>query len=609
MKAFGVGTIREILGLLEPNDRSVFFRLSAFRILLNFLDLAAISLVGVLALAATGEPPGFVSEIFLSVRQYVPEIDLVMSLAGLVLFLFSSKAAASLLMIRANYLFLAGIESKMSSKIARYLFGGDIDRLQPYSRGNIYWAADTSPNLAFSGVLSMATNLVAEGTLLVGTLLIFFIVDPKVASFISLFVFAFIIVFQLLISHRMRTLSEKVVRTSVRVHNLLSDLVSTYREARTMNSEGNLVQIFSNEKAKLTRLSAVQSTFLASPRLFAEVVLLLGVFILVLYQFRFGGSSDSWATVAIFLAGGFRIMAASLPLQNSYTNLKNFGIQSRVALDLLASAKSEAFENSQTKPGLRLANEASNGALSIELIDIHYKYPLATNPIFSGLHLSIDAGQHVALVGPSGSGKTTLVEIMLGLRSPVSGSVLIDGQEQNHGGKRSPKSLAYVPQTPGLISGTIAQNICLGLPQHLIDEPRVWELLRLVKLDGFVAMLEGGVNHLLSESIVGALSGGQRQRLGLARAIYFRPRLLILDEVTSALDPSNEVDIMNTVQGLLPECTVVTIAHRMSTLRKAQKVAILEEGAISAFGNFSEMRDKAPTLREYLRLSSRLEES
>ena len=217
--------------------------------------------------------------------------------------------------------------------------------------------------------------------------------------------------------------------------------------------------------------------------------------------------------------------------------------------------------------------------------------------------MTIPAGGYVAFVGSSGAGKTTLADLILGVNESDSGSVLVGGQSPFLMRAVSPGQIAYVPQNPGLVSGTVAQNIALGIPDSEIDEARAIEVIEMVELREFVDSLPEGIHSDLGKQ-ADSLSGGQKQRMGLARALYPSPRLLVLDEATSALDAGTEASITSTISRLGLSTTVVVIAHRLSTIQDADRVFVIENGLISAEGTFPEVRRTVPLIEEYVRLMS-----
>jgi ABC-type multidrug transport system fused ATPase/permease subunit len=204
-------------------------------------------------------------------------------------------------------------------------------------------------------------------------------------------------------------------------------------------------------------------------------------------------------------------------------------------------------------------------------------------------------------VGPSGAGKTSLVDVLLGVLTQNSGSVLISGKHPLETIAKWPGAIAYVPQDVAMSAGTIKDNITLGFPDNSEDMELISSALRMAQLTNFVTALPQGLETQVGERGT-KLSGGQRQRLGIARAMFTKPKLLVLDEATSALDGQTESDISTAILELKGKTTIVMIAHRLSTVRFADLVIYIDSGKISAMGTFDEVRSQVPDFEKQAQL-------
>ena len=216
-------------------------------------------------------------------------------------------------------------------------------------------------------------------------------------------------------------------------------------------------------------------------------------------------------------------------------------------------------------------------------------YNDALEPALIEVSCEVPAGTSVAFVGSTGAGKSTLADVVLGVMHPNSGVVTISGLSPREAIDRWPGAISYVPQTVALVAGSVRENVALGLPAEAIDDDLVWEALKRAHLDSFLVQNREGLDTMIGERGF-RLSGGQRQRLGIARALYTRPKLLVLDEATSSLDAETEQSIMTTMEELEGEVTTITVAHRLATVRHADQVIYLEGGRIVARGTFDEVR-------------------
>ena len=229
---------------------------------------------------------------------------------------------------------------------------------------------------------------------------------------------------------------------------------------------------------------------------------------------------------------------------------------------------------------------------SISVSGIRLTYPEAAAAAVQEVSFAASPGTSVAFVGPTGAGKSTLADALLGVVAVDQGSVLIGGLPPAQAIARWPGGIAYVPQEVALVNATVRENVALGLPVNEIDDIAVWSALERAHLASFMRENREGLDTLIGENGM-KLSGGQRQRLGVARALFTRPRLLVLDEATSALDAETEEAISVMMRELEGDVTTVTIAHRLATIRHCDLILYLEDGLVMARGKFDDVRSQS----------------
>ena len=600
-------SIRVSLSLMTAKERVTYFVLVFFRSISGLLDIAGIALIGVLAgLAATSLDPNKPLVIFgFSLPQVSQETLVVLVLV--VLGVFAVKAGIAVTLSKAITGFLARIESAQAVKIARYLFTGSLDTVQERTKGEILWGVMGSVSLAFSGLLVSLSTLITEGILLVLIATTFVLVDPIATVFVFVYFGLIIVVIQLVISRSLKRAGTDAARGNMDSMVAVDDLLGAYREVAIFRKQEFFIDKFGASRARLSRGSATMTFLGGMPRYVVETALMLGVVIFVGFQFLTGQLATGLVVVGVFLTGGVRIMASLLPLQGAVANVKNQAEQAKVAHDFLNKAalqeKATLRDQPQRETAASATGDEGHGALDVVLDGVSFTYPTGSTPALDGVSLSIGQGQHVAIIGPSGAGKTTLVDLILGLIEPTHGSVVIGGLPPADTLDNRPGAISYVPQNPGIVSGSIAENVALGIDAADIDEAGVIAALTAANLHDFVAGLPDGI-HSSVGSQADSLSGGQIQRLGLARAFYEKPRLIVLDEATRALDAGSEALITESLTKLGRDVTVIIIAHRLSTVQHSDVVFLIEDGRITASGKFAHLRKTVPMVAEYVRLMS-----
>jgi ATP-binding cassette subfamily C protein len=387
-----------------------------------------------------------------------------------------------------------------------------------------------------------------------------------------------------------------IADSTVKANSALSDLSDVIREATITGQQ----EYFYNKVYKLrmntSGSAATQFVMSGMPRYIVEAALLVGVAAFILVQALTGDIVSSAATVGVFLSGGFRLTAAMLPLQSALLNIKGSLPLARKAHEILSEvdcvSADAAVHNLATD---QLNRDLASEPLRVQFTEVSFAYPNSSQAALQNVSLAIDAGDQVAFIGPSGAGKSTLADLMCGVLEPTTGTILDNPVD------RLPASVSYVPQRPGLVSGTLAQNVALGLVGEEVDEARVWDALERAHLREVVLALPQGIHTDLGNYQDG-LSGGQIQRLGLARALYTSPGLLVMDEATSALDAESEAEIAKALDQIRGKVTVVLIAHRLNTVQHADKVFLINEGRLTDQGTFLDLLKRNPTLDRLVQL-------
>jgi ATP-binding cassette subfamily C protein len=600
-------TIGRSWGLLSNRQKTALALLLLGRVLVNGLDILGIAMIGAVGALALGSDVTIPSLDQLNIEPGTLLVGILLG-AGAVFFV---KTVLGVALSRATMFYLAKIETLFSLQIAESIFSGTLSHLKKQSRPEIEWSILRSTNTAFPVLLGQAMTLVAEASLALLVFGLLFFTDWPTAIAVTLYFSLILAIFQLYSQRILTRAGSEFSEGSVAVNQAISNLTNAFREIKVLAKTSVFMDSLAKSRRQVARAAATNVYLNAIPRLIVEVGLISGAIGFVAFQYARGDGLSSPVIFGVFVMGSLRMMSAILPLQRAFMAIKYATPGAAAAQDLLAGLHGSLQEEEkvqQTDPPSSVDSSGraqDQGGYGVSLQNLSFEYGDAqdSSPVLHNISLSVAPGSVVAFIGPSGAGKSTLVDVILGLNQATSGTVECSGMSPVALRTQSPGSISYVPQKPGLVSGTIEQNIALGVPFEEIDQVALWDAIAAARLTELVASLPDGVKSSLGKQS-DALSGGQIQRLGLARALYTKPRLLVLDEATSALDAETEATISETLALLKGHITLIVVAHRLSTVQKSDVIHVLDQGRIIASGTFQELRKGSPLVKKYVQLMS-----
>jgi ATP-binding cassette subfamily C protein len=360
----------------------------------------------------------------------------------------------------------------------------------------------------------------------------------------------------------------------------LQQSLAGVKEVKILGRERFFYESYREQRTSLSRLLWLRATLENMPRLVIETVFVLGV-VLVIVAFEVRGSSeDIVPLLGLFAYAGFRIMP-SIHRIIQHLNSMRFGSAS---VDQIY----DDFNELKDAPLPAESDTLLPFTEAIRFEGVSYSYPRADHPALAGVELTIKKGESLGIVGATGAGKSTLVDLLLGLLPPDQGRVTVDGRDIQSDLRGWQNQLGYVPQMIYLIDDTLRRNVALGIPDDRIDEARVERAIELAQLGELVRGLSQGLDTIVGERGV-RLSGGERQRVAIARALYRDPDVLIFDEATSSLDNRTEQEMTKAIELLRGDKTLVIIAHRLTTVRRCDRLLFVERGRIVDSGSFDEL--------------------
>jgi ABC-type multidrug transport system fused ATPase/permease subunit len=478
--------------------------------------------------------------------------------------------------------FLTKITARLSSRIL------EIYVTQPYqyhlSNNSSVLIRNTqdASRIVASGVEPSLT-IMAEGLVAFVLLLFMLSVEPLgTLCTLSLMLFAAFLI-QMLFNRRLKSWGSSRQLQKARILKIIQQALGSVKDVRILGREDWFIK--AHREMQFTDANLLRRINLAQaiPRLFLEVTAISGLSVLIFVMFFTGSEVGSIApTVGLFAATAFRVLPSINKIVNAKQSLK---------------VDRTTFETIHHDLGLSIAMKPSKENVNFQFENVvvdrlDFKYEQSENLVLSNINVKILSGEAVGFVGQSGSGKSTLIDIMLGLLEPQSGSVLINRQTIENVKQSWQKQIGYIPQTIFLMDDSLRRNVAIGIADTEIDEVAIVEALKSAQLEDFVASLPEGLDTVVGERGV-RLSGGQRQRIGIARALYHRPSVLVLDEATSSLDTETEKDVMQAVQALQGDKTVIIVAHRLSTVEYCDRLYRLDAGRIVDEGTFDEVMNRS----------------
>jgi ABC-type multidrug transport system fused ATPase/permease subunit len=437
---------------------------------------------------------------------------------------------------------------------------------------------DRGPHAMTQQLLMSVATLSAEtlSALVVFGVILF--LDPLTAT--STLVFFAVVVFlqHKVISKTSERVGKEMGEGQNQIYDLLDDVSQITKILQVMPSL-SLKSHLEEKRRNLARARA-QATFIESlPRYLLESMLVLGVGFVGAFTFFLRGNDEVIPSLTIFAVAGFRLLPSVNRIQGLILGLF---IREDIARLGMRSFSSKAAKVDTTE------NYTDNDCL-IGFRNVSFVYPNTDTPALSDVSVELQRGKKYALVGPSGAGKTTFVDICMGILNPDSGQIVRNFSKD--------ESVAYVPQDSSVIRGSIALNIALEWSEACINLDNIQYATNNSAVSEFL-------NMNLSQLSSSVLSGGQKQRVGIARALYRHPTLLVLDESTSALDSETENRVLHLIEESSPNCTVLIIAHRMSTIKNVDYVIYLENGKILDIDTFTNLRKKLPQFENQIQLGS-----
>jgi ABC-type multidrug transport system fused ATPase/permease subunit len=603
-KAWRQTTIGRSARVLSRRDQRRILAVVLIQISMGALDLLGVAIVGILgALTISGVQSKQPGNRVNSVLDFLGLVDkpfqtqaaiLGVIAAGLLI----SRTIFSIIFTRRTLFFLSRRAATISAGLISRLLSQSLLTIQARTTQETLYAVTTGVTTITLGILGTTVSLIADFSLLLVMAIGLFVVDPVIALGTFLLFAVIGIVLYRLMHTKAKKLGLQESALSIKSNEKIVEVLNSYRESVVRNRR----EYYSREIGRLRlELADTLAEFSFMPNIskyVVETTVVLGALLISAAQFIMQDAAHAVATLSVFLAAGTRIAPAILRVQQGSISIRGALGGATPTLDLIeALGESDSIDAVDDSIDTVHQGFASN----VEITSVSLTYPNGSRKALSNINLTIGSGKSIAIVGPSGAGKTSIVDVLLGVLNPDEGKISISNLSPLAAVAKWPGAVSYVPQDVTISNGTIRQNVALGYPEDVASNELVSEAIRIAQLTDFVASLPNGLDTHVGERGT-KISGGQRQRLGIARAMFTKPKLLVLDEATSSLDGQTESDISDAIHNLKGTVTVVMIAHRLSTVRNADTVIYMDQGKILAQGTFEEVRNSIPDFDNQARL-------
>jgi ABC-type multidrug transport system fused ATPase/permease subunit len=581
-------TIRKILALFTPKERRRGYLLLVMILVMGFLDTVGVASI-MPFMAVLGNPNVVETNRWLALAynrlEFADPQEFLLFLGAVV---FAALAGSIIFKALTQWALLRFAHMRNHS-ISCQLLEGYLGR--PYIWFLSRHSADLGKSIlseagqVVNGVVIPAMQLLAQGAVALFLVILLILVDPMLAIMVALVLGGAYLFLYMTTRRFLARIGKDRVAANKERFQTVQEALGGIKEVKIFGREQAFFSRFIKPSFRFARHQVSSQIASQMPRYALELVAFGSILLVALYLFRTHGNFNRILPLLVVYAfAGYRLLPA---LQQVYQHVSKL----RFGLPALHSLYEDMLEVQQSEPVFHGPQPKPIGfQKQIYLEGIYFTYPGAPTPALKGVDLTIPVRWTVGLVGATGSGKTTTVDLILGLLRPDKGRVLVDDTPITADKVRAWQSaLGYVPQQIYLADASVAANIAFGVKEEEVDMAAVIWAAKVAELHDFVTNdLAKGYDTLVGERGV-RLSGGERQRVGIARALYHDPAVLIFDEATSALDNLTEQAVMSSIHNLGRTRTVIIIAHRLTTVRNCDRIYVIEQGEVVGTGTYAEL--------------------
>jgi ABC-type multidrug transport system fused ATPase/permease subunit len=580
---------------LGRTEKNKLFAVAVIQTFLNLLDIAGVAIFGLIGVLAV---EGIKSENQSTILSEFLEIIRIQSFSLQKQTIILAIVAISILIIRTSLSVFIGRKTLLFLSLRGAIFSQALIEkildprnihIRKNTKQDLTFKMTTGVDVIFSYVIASSVAVATDLSLLILMLTSLFIFDPFTASAVIIFFGATSLILYKSLNSRARKLGQLNSTLSIYGNEKIYNVLNIYRELIVRDRANYYTEEIGKIRRDLSRTSAAINFMPFISKYVIEATVVLGGALIAFILFATKDSTSAIASLAVFTAAATRIGPSVLRLQQSLLLIGGSKGVASGTLKLFEDIGSKAQLSPKDWDSEPL-NTYEGFTPNVVFENVSFNYSGSKEILLNDVSLKFEPGHLVAITGPSGAGKTTFVDLLLGLLTPVSGHIKISNLAPLEVFKLWPGACSYVSQDIPILNGTLAENICMGFEYSSALDSRISNSILRASLSDFAEALPDGIHTKILED-GSNLSGGQKRRIGIARALFTNPQLLVLDEPTNGLDKVTEKEIISVIQNLSTSATVILVTHNYSVLEKVDDIIYLENGKIRTRGDFSSLKE------------------
>ena len=482
-----------------------------------------------------------------------------------------------------------------SSKLLRYYLRADYGLHLTRTVGTLVNNVTGTVGMAYTGVINGFVTLLTDAVTLVAVALVVGVAMPLTALGMAAYFLVITLILKYWIRRPASRLGWTLVVTGERSGTAALQGLENYKDVKIRGNDSAFMHEYRDARTENAAAVRLKMILTMMPRYVLEVAFVVAIALLVATTFLTGRGEQAFSSLALLAMAGFRVLPSMASIMATSNEI-------RTSWPAFERTVKELKDAQPVLDAADRAYETIDFTRSLEVRNASFTYPGKDEPVLQEIDLTIPFGSSFALVGGSGAGKTTLVDLLIGFHHAQRGGVFVDGRELEPNPRGWWDHVGFVPQSVTVVNGTVLHNVVLDVEAaRTADRAEVERVLRDAQLGEWLDALDDGLDTVIGEGAVG-VSGGQRQRLGIARALYRRPRLLVMDEATSALDNLTERKVTEVIESLSGRITVIVVAHRLSTVKRCDQIVLMDQGRVVGQGTFAGLQLTSPEFRELVKL-------